>query len=159
MITAKCIDANDYEWLLVKGCTYDVQSWTDTTVVIKHPTCGIYGLNRERFIFTPPEDNVLIDFHDYKTFGIVRLETYRQWLDRIPEEMQTAFKPIVTAMRNWETEVFNYFDHPITNAYTVNYFPENTEEEIRLFVNGFDGIIIRLFGLCGGITTFPNPLL
>jgi transposase len=28
------------------------------------------------------------------------------------------FQPILTAMTNWETEIFNYFDHPITNAYT-----------------------------------------
>lgn len=45
-------------------------------------------------------------------------DKYQQWVGRIPDEMQAAFKPIVTAMKNWETEVFNYFDHPITNAYT-----------------------------------------
>lgn len=45
-------------------------------------------------------------------------DTYQQWLSRIPEEMKSSFKPIVTAMKNWEQEVFNYFDHPVTNAYT-----------------------------------------
>ncbi|WP_088834383.1 ISL3 family transposase [Paenibacillus tyrfis] len=45
-------------------------------------------------------------------------DKYQQWANRIPTEMQAAFKPIVTAMKNWENEVFNYFDHPITNAYT-----------------------------------------
>lgn len=29
-----------------------------------------------------------------------------------------AFKPIVTAMSNWEVEIMNYFDHPVTNAFT-----------------------------------------
>ncbi|AOU97714.1 hypothetical protein BI364_07370 [Acidihalobacter yilgarnensis] len=32
--------------------------------------------------------------------------------------MRDAFKPILTAIGNWHTEIFNYFDHPITNAYT-----------------------------------------
>lgn len=45
-------------------------------------------------------------------------DKYQQWVTRIPDEMKAAFKPIVTAIKNWEEEVFNYFDHPITNAYT-----------------------------------------
>src|SRR5690606_31508867 len=45
-------------------------------------------------------------------------DKYQQWVASIPDEMKAAFKPIVTAIKNWEEEVFNYFDHPITNAYT-----------------------------------------
>lgn len=43
---------------------------------------------------------------------------YDQWKKSIPPEMEKAFKPILTALTNWEEEVFNYFHHPITNAYT-----------------------------------------
>ncbi|GMX64911.1 hypothetical protein Elgi_41800 [Paenibacillus elgii] len=59
-----------------------------------------------------------------------RLEAYgkyQHWLRRIPDEMRAPFKPIVTAMKNWEEEVFNYFDHPVTNAYT-----ESVNNLIRL---------------------------
>lgn len=49
MIEVECIDSSDYEWLLTKGHRYEVESWHDRTIVIKHPTCGIYGLFAERF--------------------------------------------------------------------------------------------------------------
>ncbi len=32
--------------------------------------------------------------------------------------MQSAFEPLTKAMTNWEEEIFAYFDHRITNAYT-----------------------------------------
>ncbi len=32
--------------------------------------------------------------------------------------MREAFEPILTVIGNWRTEIFNYFDNPITNAYT-----------------------------------------
>lgn len=37
--------------------------------------------------------------------------------------MRETFKPILTAIGNWHAEIFNYFDPPITNAYTesLNY--------------------------------------
>ncbi len=54
-------------------------------------------------------------------------DKYQHWLRRIPDEMKAPFKPIVTAMKNWEDEVFNYFDHPVTNAYT-----ESVNNLIRL---------------------------
>ncbi len=43
---------------------------------------------------------------------------YHDWKTKIPEELQSAFEPLTKAMANWETEVFAYFDHRITNAYT-----------------------------------------
>jgi len=30
------------------------------------------------------------------------------------------FSDLVRATGNWHKEIFNYFDHPITNAYTVS---------------------------------------
>jgi hypothetical protein len=31
---------------------------------------------------------------------------------------QTAFKPLTTAVGNWKGEIFAWWEHPITNAYT-----------------------------------------
>lgn len=47
---------------------------------------------------------------------------YERWLVRMDNyvDVQTAFAPIVTAMKNWHTEIFNYWDagQKVTNAYT-----------------------------------------
>lgn len=45
-------------------------------------------------------------------------EAYRKWELDIPDAMRPAFKDVTTAMRNWHKEVFNYFDHGVTNATT-----------------------------------------
>ena len=43
---------------------------------------------------------------------------YDVWRRRLSPAISKAFKPLVTAMNNWETEILNYFEHPVTNAYT-----------------------------------------
>ena len=48
----------------------------------------------------------------------VAKEAYGTWVRELPRELAPAFHELTTAMRNWETEIFAYFDHPITNAYT-----------------------------------------
>jgi transposase len=53
-------------------------------------------------------------------------ENYRQWLRSIPLEMGNDFKEVITAMNNWGEYVFNYFDHPYTNAFT-----ESTNRRIK----------------------------
>lgn len=42
---------------------------------------------------------------------------YQDWRSQIPASLQSAFDPLLKAMENWESEIFAYFDHPITNAY------------------------------------------
>lgn len=44
--------------------------------------------------------------------------SYQTWLSNITPELQPVFKELTTAMANWHDEVFNYFERPITNAYT-----------------------------------------
>lgn len=44
-----------------------------------------------------------------------RLEAWRRTL---PAGLRTAFKPVLTATRNWEEWIMNYFDHRATNAAT-----------------------------------------
>ena len=43
---------------------------------------------------------------------------YQNWHLSVPKELMTYFEDLIKAMNNWEEEIFNYFNHPITNAYT-----------------------------------------
>lgn len=43
---------------------------------------------------------------------------YEAWREACPPELRDDFKPLLTAMGNWSEYVFNYFDHPHTNAFT-----------------------------------------
>ncbi len=43
---------------------------------------------------------------------------YHDWKEKIPSDLQYAFDPLTKAMKGWENEIFAYFDHRITNAYT-----------------------------------------
>jgi transposase len=40
------------------------------------------------------------------------------WLDSLPPEMEYAFGAARTALTNWWGEIFNFYDHRVTNAYT-----------------------------------------
>lgn len=40
------------------------------------------------------------------------------WLDRMPEDVADQFQPLISAVNNWRHEIMNYFDFPITNAFT-----------------------------------------
>ena len=54
-------------------------------------------------------------------------EAYGTWSRELPQELAPAFHELTTAMGNWESEVFAYFEHPITDAYT-----ESLNNPIRL---------------------------
>ncbi len=43
---------------------------------------------------------------------------YNDWQTKIPADGLFAFQPMLTAMGNWRNEIFAYFDHQATNAYT-----------------------------------------
>lgn len=45
-------------------------------------------------------------------------DLYECWRDGIEDEIKPHFKILIRVMKNWKQQVFNYFDHPITNAYT-----------------------------------------
>lgn len=40
------------------------------------------------------------------------------WIKSIPDKIKKAFEPLVAAINNWEEEIFNYYEHKATNAYT-----------------------------------------
>lgn len=44
---------------------------------------------------------------------------YLNWKDSVPVGIRGYFSDLDRAIGNWHTEVFNYFDHRITNAYTL----------------------------------------
>jgi transposase len=46
------------------------------------------------------------------------LALYRIWRENMPQNLIDAYNPLITAVENWQKEIFAYFDHEITNAYT-----------------------------------------
>lgn len=58
-------------------------------------------------------------------YGIYQAKTvsdamaqYEQWQKSIPPELYDHFHDLTRAFQNWMPEILNYFDHPVTNAYT-----------------------------------------
>jgi transposase len=43
---------------------------------------------------------------------------YQKWLERLTPKLEKDFGELLTAMKNWKEHIFNYFDHPYTNAFT-----------------------------------------
>ncbi len=43
---------------------------------------------------------------------------YEKWLKSIPAELRGYYELIITAWSNWQPFILEYFNHPITNAYT-----------------------------------------
>ncbi len=48
----------------------------------------------------------------------VAREKHNDWVSKIPDSITYAFEPLLTAINNWNNEVFAYFDHRAINAYT-----------------------------------------
>ncbi len=46
------------------------------------------------------------------------LMRYDAWSKSIPTELREHYQPILTAWTNWQPHILEYFNHPITNAYT-----------------------------------------
>lgn len=43
---------------------------------------------------------------------------YATWLRTLPSGLERPYKPLITAMHNWDTEIFAYWDNRVTNAFT-----------------------------------------
>lgn len=37
------------------------------------------------------------------------LDSLKHWRERVPEHLQFAFKDLLTALKNWEAEIFAYY--------------------------------------------------
>lgn len=55
--------------------------------------------------------------YDVKTQPEARLR-FNTWKSNIPPELAKYFEPILITWSNWDKEIFEYWNHPITNAYT-----------------------------------------
>lgn len=60
----------------------------------------------------------LYDLFDAPITSAEAKERYAEWQGAMTTELAPAFKDVTTAITNWNAEVFNYFDHRVTNAYT-----------------------------------------
>lgn len=79
-----------------------LESWTRN-----FPALGEAYYAKERF------------FAFYESMSIPEAQqSFSEWKDGLSEAIRSAYKPLTTAMSNWETEIMNYFEHPVTNAYT-----------------------------------------
>lgn len=62
------------------------------------------------------------DFFDIwgETSAATAMDRYDDWAARLDTEVAGQFSDVLTAMRNWRREIFNYFDlkDRVTNAYT-----------------------------------------
>jgi transposase len=52
------------------------------------------------------------------TGSVAAKAQYEEWRVACPSQVVSDFKPLLTAMENWGEYIFNYFDHPYTNAFT-----------------------------------------
>ncbi|MBK6616997.1 MAG: transposase [Nitrosomonas sp.] len=46
------------------------------------------------------------------------INAFDLWINSIPESVFNYFDGMISTVRNWQIEAFNYFDHRVTNAYT-----------------------------------------
>ncbi|MCA1566118.1 MAG: ISL3 family transposase [Acidobacteria bacterium] len=52
------------------------------------------------------------------TGSVAAKARFDKWREACPQELKADFKPLLTAMEKWSEYVFNYFEHPHTNAFT-----------------------------------------
>ena len=55
--------------------------------------------------------------YDAKTVNDAR-NAFGTWQKSIPPELTAHFHELTRAFQNWMPEILNYFEHPVTNAYT-----------------------------------------
>lgn len=63
------------------------------------------------------------------------------WEKSIPEDAEHDFKELLTALRGWREEIFNYFDYPVTNAYTES--ANNIARSIDRMGRGYSFEVLR----------------
>lgn len=64
-----------------------------------------------------------------------------EWLQSIPKDVDHDFKKLATALQNWWTHIFNYFEYPVTNAYTES--ANNLARSINRMARGYSFDVIR----------------
>jgi transposase len=81
-------------------------------------------LQREQYFKLLPELKLAYEtkenfFAIWRATGSVAAKAqYEEWRGACPQEVRPDFNALFTAMKNWGEYIFNYFDHPHTNAFT-----------------------------------------
>ena len=85
------------------------------------------------------------------------MQKYQVWRKSVPIHLEEDFEPLLTAMSKWETEIFNYFEAKLTNAYT-----ETLNGIIKRLVHQSRGasleVIRAKIRLHGGLHLPPPPV-
>lgn len=80
---------------------------------------------------------------------------YRRWKQKIPSSLESAFSTITGAVKNWGREIFNYFDHKITNAFTES--ANNIIKSVQREGRAYSYEIVRAKMLYGGAFVTRRP--
>jgi transposase len=89
-------DLNDQERFLLGG-------WT-----LNYPTLGhAYRLKED-----------LYGIYEQSANADEAIQRYEAWSSSITPEVSEAFGDLTRAFKNWQPFILNYFEHPVTNAYT-----------------------------------------
>jgi transposase len=88
------------------------------------------------------------EIYEKATSRAEAVELWDLWKEMLPKELKPAFKELTTAVDNWKPEIFAYFDHKKTNAYTegMNSVIRNADRPGR----GYSFDAIRAKVLYGG---------
>jgi len=89
-------DLNDRERLLLDG-------WT-----ANYPELGAAYRLKEGFY----------DIYEGSVSPQAALSAYEAWNKAVVPEVRDAYSDLIRAFTNWQPWILNYFDHPVTNAYT-----------------------------------------
>lgn len=89
------------------------------------------------------------DRHDAK-------RRYWDWQLSIPKELEKPFNELIRAVRNWEKEIFTYFDYRVTNAFTesINSVIRKIESAGRGY--SFEALRTKIL-YTNGFKTSPRP--
>lgn len=65
----------------------------------------------------------------------------QEWLRSVDEDVAWAFRETIGALQSWWTEIFNYYDYPVSNAYTESI--NNIAKGMNRMGRGYSFDVIR----------------
>lgn len=117
---------------LSEGARERMRAWFD-----RYPQLGLAHELKERFL----------GVWDHDTRASAEA-AYVAWEATVPDTLQSEFREVITAMHNWRDEIFNYFDHRLTNAYTES--ANNLTRAMNRMGRGYSFDVIRARMLYNG---------
>lgn len=102
-----------------------LENWVD-----QFPLLGVAFETKERFFSLYEHKNR----RDAERAG-------EEWLDGLDPQIEWAFRETAGALQSWWTEIFNHYDHPISNAYTESI--NNIAKQKNRMGRGYSFEVIR----------------